>query len=111
MPRPSVWVVKMRIKRDDNTKPIPAYTDFFSEQAIELIKWLKQEKGRVKSTKLYRAACRVEYWYRKHNLGDASPEIKWLGMFSKPIWLIGAEIKPPTAPVTRFLKENGKSDC
>ena len=44
---------------------IPNYTSFFSDKAIELMEWSLADKRRVTSSKLYNAACRMEFRYRK----------------------------------------------
>lgn len=61
-------------------KEIPDYTSFFSEKAIELVKWSSLERNRIKSRKIYELACRFEYQYRKDKIGITSPDFHvWSG--------------------------------
>jgi formate-dependent nitrite reductase cytochrome c552 subunit len=76
-------------------KTIPDYTSFFSTKAIELVKWSNSENNRIKARKIYRAACRVEYYYRKDQTGLTSPDVHtWSGgcyQFATKLWMIGQE--------------------
>lgn len=61
-------------------KSIHDYTSFFSNKAIELIKWSACVNNRIKSRKIYEAACHIEYYYRKRQTGDTSPDVHvWSG--------------------------------
>ncbi len=45
---------------------IPSYDRFFSDKAIELVKWSLSEPDRLKSNNIFRVACRMEYRNRKY---------------------------------------------
>ena len=54
---------------------IPEYESFFSDKAIKVIEWSLADKRRIKSSKLYKAACRMECRYRKSRGMFISPDI------------------------------------
>jgi len=76
-------------------KAIPDYTSFFSGEAIGLIRWSAIQRNRIKDRRIYEAACRVEYYYRKHKMGNTSPDFhRWIGRlpaFASSLWVIRSE--------------------
>lgn len=43
----------------------PDYECFFNNKVEHLIEWCFEEKDRIKSSKIYKAACKMEQHYRK----------------------------------------------
>jgi len=81
-------------------KEIPEYKAFFSDKAVELVKWAKSENKRIKAARIIRAACRIEYYYRKTMTGITSADINivWDGgsyTFATPVALIWPTPRPP----------------
>jgi len=46
---------------------IPSYEHFFNDEAVKLIEWMTTEKNRLRRTKIYRVACRMEKFFRNKN--------------------------------------------
>ena len=61
-------------------KELPDYTSFFSYKAVEFIKWSSVEANRIKARRIYKVACKFEYYYRKAQTGNTSPDVHtWSG--------------------------------
>lgn len=70
------------------------YESFFSSEALKLAQWALEEKNRVKGSKLYKVACRLEFYYRKYRGIQLDCNVYfngYYGVHATPVILV----KPP----------------